>query len=407
MNRILTDDRVKLAFASALIQMTNFLLLLLAKTTISDEDFVFLLTQLATAAIIGAIASLRLEVLMYQAHQGMTRAALLAPIVATAVVIFLTYLGFSVVALVWVKSPILSPLAVPMLLGLALSTVLNFIFVQVQRLNLLLTVRAVQCMVLSVLMTLLVTQSWAPTGGELLFAIGLGYALPAVVSIMRFFAQIPTDKTDFSALNLLDWAMLRRSSLLTLSTGVNSIYANLPLLIAAITQSASFVADFGLIMRAFSAPITLIGQVIGRLFLAAAMRWSIASALVSSGLAHMVSRTMAQSLALYLLFAPMLIGVLYVYREPLNFSELGIVPYLFLAGLGQCLINSVSQVRIPLRDERAFLVFDSLRLLILAIGLSVGANLVPFEVAFGVTSLLLYTSYIPFIFFRIARYSLI
>lgn len=405
MKRILTDDRAKLAFASALIQVTSFLVLLLAKTTISNEDFVFLLTQLALAGIIGAIASLRLEVLMYQAHRCMTRAALLAPIVATIVVIAVSYAGFSVAAAVWIKSPVLSPLAMPMLLGLALSTVLNFAFVQVQRLNLLLAVRAAQCAVLSLLMALLVARWWIPTGGEILLAIGLGYALPAVVSIARFTIQIPTNYTDFPAVNMPDWAMLRRSISLTFSTGLNSIYVNLPLLAAASTQSASFVADFGLIMRAFNAPITLIGQVIGRLFLAAAMRWAIAPVRVPSALARRISRTMAQSLGLYLLITPVLIGVLYFYREQLNFTELGIAPYLFLVGLGQCVINSVSQVRMPLSDERAFLLFDSVRLLGLAIGLYGAARLVPFEIAFAGTSLLLYASYIPFIFLRVSHYS--
>ncbi|MEM5469867.1 MAG: hypothetical protein ACSHWZ_18740 [Sulfitobacter sp.] len=405
MKRILADDRAKLAFASAIVQVTNFLFLLLARIIISDEDFAIVLTQLAIAGIIGAIASLRLEVLMYQAHGCVTRSSILAPILAIAVVIALNYAGFFLAALIWNKSPPLSPIVVPFLLGIALSAVLNFALVQAQRLNLLVAVRSAQCAMLTLLMAFLGTRWWTPSGSELLIAMGLSYLLPSLVLVVRFIAQVPTNNSDFPVCTIPDWVMIRRSISLTFSTGVNSIYVNLPLLAAAATQNASFISDFGLIMRAVNAPITLIGQVTGRLFLASAMHWSIAPERVSSALSGMVWRAMAQSLGLYLLITPVLIGVFYFYREPLNFTNLGIVPYLFLAGLGQCVINSVAQVRTPLHDERAFLMFDSARLLVLTIGLYGGGRMLPFEIAFGGTSLLLYTSYIPFIFLRVARYS--
>jgi hypothetical protein len=194
--------------------------------------------------------------------------------------------------------------------------------------------------------------------------------------------------------------------MLTLSTGVNSVYVNMPLLAAAATQSAGFVADFGLIMRAFTAPITLIFQVIGRLFLADAMRWSIADTRPAQTLNRLISKTMLQSVGLFLFAAPILFAALYLFRAELNFSHLDIAPFLFAAALGQCAINPVSQVRMPLKDEQSFLLFDIVRLLILACGLYIVATFIPFEMAFGATAVLLYTSYILFIRIRVGRYSI-
>lgn len=401
MKRILRDDRAKLALASALVQGTNFSLLLVAKSRISDDDFVFLLTQLATVGILGAIASLRMEVLMYQSHQRITRAALLIPAIATGLFTFFSYAGFFLSVSVWANSPFLSPLAAPMLLGLALSNVLNFAFVQIQRLNLLLSIRVVQCTLIALVMVLVAARWWVPSGDEILLAIGLAYALPSVFSFAMFFAQIPIDNANVLERVLPDWVMFRRSISLTFSTALNSIYVNLPVLAAAATQNAGFVADFGLIMRAFNAPITLVGQVIGRLFLASALRWSTEPGRVPSALTRIVTSTMVQSLGLYLVIAPMVMIALYLYREPLKLSDFNIVPFLFLAGLGQCVINPVSQVRMPLSDERAFLCFDFIRLLALGIGLYVVGRLIPFDVAFGVFSVLLYASYVPFIFHRV------
>jgi E3 ubiquitin-protein ligase DOA10 len=50
-----------------------------------------------------------------------------------------------------------------------------------------------------------------------------------------------------------------------------------------------------------------------------------------------------------------------------------------------------------------FLLFDSLRLVVLSVGLFALSQVLPFEVAFGLTAVVLYTGYIGFIRHRIAR----
>jgi hypothetical protein len=58
---------------------------------------------------------------------------------------------------------------------------------------------------------------------------------------------------------------------------------------------------------------------------------------------------------------------------------------------------------IPINDEHTFLLFDSLRLVVLSVGLLALSQVLPFEVAFGLTAVVLYTGYIGFIRHRIAR----
>jgi hypothetical protein len=403
--RLLTDDRAKLALASALIQVANFLVLLAAKSNATDEQFAFLLTQLAIAGIVGAICSMRLEVLVYQTQKAMTRAALFLPVAAAAIVTGLSFGVYGIVSAIWQDAPVMSFVTIPMMMGLGISAVQNFVFVQVQRLNLLLAARLAQTFALLLLMISLVGNWWSLSGSEILFMIGMAYLVPAAISLLLYAKELPAKGTEHPAFFLPDWMMLKRSLSLTVSTGVNAVYVNLPLLAAAATQSPSFVADFGLIMRAFTAPTTLIGQVIGRLFLAEAMRWSIKPNRTAKALTRPISRTIVQSVGLYILSTPVLIGLFYLYRDALSFSHLGIAPYLFMAGLCQCAVNPISQVRLALTDERAFLLFDVMRLFALMVGVYGLATLIPFEIAFSMTAVTLYVMYIGFIFLRVSRYT--
>jgi hypothetical protein len=355
------------------------------------------------AGIVGAICSMRLEVLVFQAQSGMSRAAILVPAAAIAVVTSIIYLGFGIAAYAGIGAQ-LSPYAAPMILGLGLSSVQNFAFVQVKKLNKLLVARAAQAAALGLLMIPLGAGWWSPTGLQILFLIGLAYVVPAAVSIIRFTRSLPVS-TEPAKAAWPDWTMFKRSFSLTVSTGVNAVYVNLPLLAAAATQSVSFVGDFGLIMRACTAPTTLISQVIGRMFLADALRWSIQPQRKSSDLLRPMSRTILQCMVLYSLMTPVLIGALYLYREELSFSHFGIAPFLFLAGLGQCAINPIGQVRMALSDERAFLFFDMTRLTALGVGLYLLVAVIPYEMAFGMTSFTLYVLNVAFIFARLSRYT--
>jgi hypothetical protein len=50
-----------------------------------------------------------------------------------------------------------------------------------------------------------------------------------------------------------------------------------------------------------------------------------------------------------------------------------------------------------------FLLFDAMRLVLLSVGLFALSQVLPFEVAFGLTAVVLYTGYIGFIRHRVAR----
>lgn len=402
---LLRDDKAKLALASAVIQGANLLFLLLAKATIPDEDLAFVLANLAVAGIIGSIASMRLEVLVFQEEGQMTYAAAAMPLAAMAVVTVASLVGLTVTSSVWSDSLAISPLAVPMVVGLGMSTVQSFLFVQVNKIDLLLAMRVAQGVSLGIVIAVIAFGARTMSGPTVLFLIGMAYAAPSALFMVQFVRRLRPAQSTLPALYWPGRAMIKRSGSLTLSTGVNSLYVNLPLLAAAATQSDSFVTDFGLIRRCFSAPITLSFQTFGRLFLAGAINWSTLPGRTSSALTKMVTRTMAQSTGVLVVASPFLVGLLYVLREPFGFEHLGITPFLVLAAVGQSAVNPVAQVRIALRDEQPFLVFDVFRMAALAIGLYVGARLIPFEVAFGLVSAGLYGVYTAFIFARVSRHS--
>ena len=388
-----------------MIQGANLLVLLVAKATISEADFAFVLTNLAFAGIIGSVATMRLEVLVFQAQGITTYSAALLPSIAIGTVIVASYLANAIFAQIGAASLELSASAIPMIIGLGLSAILAFLFVQDKQLNALLAMRVVQAGMLALLVVALFARIGNLGGEKVLLFIGIGYAAPAFVGLIYVLIQVAPKRAADQPMFAPSYAMVKRSGLLTASTGVNSVYVNLPILAAAATQSAGFVADFGMIMRMFTAPITLIFQVFGRLFLAESIRWSLAKDKAMSALSRLVSKTMARSVVAYACIAPILLGVLFLFRTELDITNLAIAPFLFMAALGQCAINPVSQVRISLNDETAFLFFDFLRLVVLAVGLFVLASAIAFEIAFGLTALSLYTAYIFFIRFRIARQS--
>lgn len=405
--RFLTNDKAKLGLASVLIQVANFIVLLQAKMTISDAEFALVLTQLAIAGIIGATASMRFEILIFQELQRMCFAVVLTPIAAIFVVVSLIFAVCEFIFPFPAQHLSLTPLAIPMMVGLALGTVLTFVFVQAQQLSLLLATRATQAGALGLLVVLVASGSWLPTGQEILFFIGMSYALPSIFWIVYFLVRLAADSAASSfPLYKPEWVMLRRSLSLTFSTAVNSVYVNIPLLAAAATQNASYVADFGLILRSLTAPTTLIAQVNGRLFLKEAINWSILQGRRTAVLSRLIANTMIQCAGVYLIITPVLISLLYTYRVPLNLNHFEIAPYLILATLGQCVINPISQVRIALGDEKTFLIFDTLRLIVLTISLYMLSSFIPFELAFGTAALTLYGTYIAFIFFRVSKYAI-
>lgn len=402
--RRLKGDQAKLGYASILIQVANFAVLLLAKAQISASDFVFLLTQLAIAGMIGAIATMRLEILIYQKFAKMTYAAAVMPIAASLAMIAILYLGVDAIAALGFDALSLSALSIPMMLGLGLSIVLSFLVIQVKQINLLLISRACQAMALGLLTAVLAIGASGINGPTVLMYIGICYLVPATCVLVYFLARFTPDGTDPSPLFLPSWSIFQRAVSLTISTGVNSVYTNLPLLIAAATEPAGFVADFGLILRCFTAPVTFIRQVIGQLYMASAIAWSTSPGRTSKNLYRLSVKAMTQSVVLYLMTAPFLVAVLFFNTEALNITHFYIAPYLGLAALGQCAITIISQVRIPLSDEKAFMLFDFARLAGLALALTLLATLIPFEMAFCLTTMSLYTFFLFFIRSRIARY---
>jgi sugar phosphate permease len=94
---------------------------------------------------------MRLEVLIFHQNGRLSRAAILVPIVAMALVIGLAYAIYGLTAALFAGIGDASFHAIPMMIGLSLSAVTNFTFVQVRQLNPLLAMRVWQGLALAAL----------------------------------------------------------------------------------------------------------------------------------------------------------------------------------------------------------------------------------------------------------------
>mgnify|MGYP006219570709 CR=1 FL=1 len=92
---------------------------------------------------------------------------------------------------------------------------------------------------LAALMAALASGLWGLTGEDVLLLIGLAYAFPAIAYTALAYLRHRPEAHDPPALYLPDAWMLRRALSLSVSTGVNSVYINMPLLAAASTHSHS------------------------------------------------------------------------------------------------------------------------------------------------------------------------
>lgn len=169
----LKGNKAKLGLATALIQAANFAILVVAKVQISVDDFAFLLTQLAVAGIVGAVATLRFEVLIFQAHGRMTYAAAYIAMAAAAVVVGVFVAATSLLAASGFDRLVTSAFAIPMMLGLGLSAAQSFLFIQVGEMTRLLMTRACQAAALGLLTAALILDLWEMQGEDVLLLIGL------------------------------------------------------------------------------------------------------------------------------------------------------------------------------------------------------------------------------------------
>ena len=264
--RIAAGGRGFIALATISVQIANFAMLFFAKGAMSDAAFAFYITQTASAGIIGAFATLRLEMLIYKQFGRMTIAAILVPLAVAALVV-----GVAVPILMAIEHwlnimPDTSYWAGLLMLGIGISTASDFLFIQKKKLRFMLASRLCQAVGLAAIALVLAQRLLELTGTQLLMAQGVVMLMPPLVWLFAYAVTLwqQGDAAPYFIRPTRD--LLWRSGAISTATIVNAVYVNLPILIASASQSVAFTADFGLVSRFLTAPLRLSVRSSGNLF---------------------------------------------------------------------------------------------------------------------------------------------
>ncbi|NIJ36412.1 O-antigen/teichoic acid export membrane protein [Sphingopyxis panaciterrae] len=386
-----------LVLGSLALQGASFLALLILKPRLSEVNFAFFMTQLSWASIVGSVATFRLELLLFQERNRVDRESLISILVFA--ILMLGLVGAALWAISWQAGPavMMSPMAILLALGFGLIEAQTFLCVQLERLGALLVTRAVQAAAL--VGTALV--AWSDFGHDHLFIFyAAGVSVP--VLLWWFYAIARTDGRP--GIHFPTLSVWKRSLSLTLSTLVNNIYANLAILLASATQSPGFVADFGFVMRLLTGPITLIRQAYGHTYLVDAFRLERDDPNPSRALWALTKNAIGRSVATYIVIMIVAIAVLFSANKFLQISNPQMIFLLAIVTIGQVGVNTVATIRTPLRKEKEFLIYDVLRVGVLA-GALTFITALSFDVVFSIFSSLLYAGYLLFIWWRIRAFS--
>lgn len=386
-----------MAFGSLLFQGASFLTLLILKPSLHPGEFAFFITQLSWASILGSVATLRLEIMLFQERGYVDKQSLCSILIFSIAILAIIGLGANVVLAAVGSSTSLPMMSILLAFGFGLMEAQSFLCVQMQRLFELVVTRAMQAGALIV--TALFAWHGLPYNFVFTFY-AVGVALPLLVwcgvAIWRSAGSL-TIHVPAPAI----WA---RSIVLTLSTLVNTVYVNAPIVLASATQSPNFVADFGFVMRLLTGPITLIRQAYGHTYLAEAFRIEREGSSFPEPLWRLTKKAMWRSFATYIaILAAGIILLLALYKF-FQIENPFMIFILSFATIGQTCVNTVTSIRTPIKKEKEFFLFDTARLVILTASLGLVTS-INFDVIFSIVSSSIYVCYILFIRSQIRAYA--
>lgn len=386
-----------IAGSSLGLQVATYFLLFAFKGALTDVEYVVAMAQIAIFSIVGSVASLRLEMLLFQERGGIDRRGVVVPLLVAVAILALAYAGLKGLAAVWPGQMPVAAAALPLGLAFALQDIQNFLCVQTARWRDLLTTRLAQAGLLVAVSLIGGMGGQITSGTALVLAYGLALLVPSLLWMARFGRGLPHEPLANPALN---WPrLLRRSLPMTLSQLINSAYVNLAGLIAIAQLPAAQAADFNFIARLATGPVTLIRQVSGQLFLARALQLDQIGKATAPRIHAMMAAVAVKSTLAYLAAAVLIAGFLFVAHDAAQISHPEmLVPLLFAAG-AQCVAGQLTLIRVVLRDEFAFMLAEVARITaMLAILLSFVA--IPYHWRLGIGSGLIYLGYCAFVWLR-------
>lgn len=378
--------RMSLASSTVIFQLSMLLFLFVLKLKMADAVFGNFLVSLGIASIVGAVASLRSEILITQVDRCVNARTLFWPLsIAVAVVIF-----------VWAISPLISWLflidipvyTMVLAFGLSLQSICQFVLIQETQFFRLLLLRAAQAAILvatSLALLADVAFAWSIWG----FAIAITgpFAIWAVFWL--------TSKRGLAVSSFaFEPSQLRRSAILSLTLLINTAAVNIPIILCVATQNATYAADFGFVMKIFGAPSTLANAMFGQLFMADNIRRDISIPSEAQSVRRAMHKTSVRAIGFVSMISlGIILGVfLLAYFLPGFLTYPILASAIAIAVIAQASFSPVSAIGDIAKLENPFLLFYLARVIVLYGFLSAAMN-VDFSVRFAAINLLVYLGF--------------
>ncbi len=390
----LLSDRASLGVSTITFQLAMLIFIALLKLGVSDAEFSSFLAVIGIAAIVGATASLRSEVLIMQTDRMVGLRTLVWPVmIIVATTLLFWVLRGAIAGLFDVAVP---QYGVVVALAMAVQILGQFVLIQQGHFVRLMIIRAMQAVLL------LLAGAAALAGmpfGQLVWAFSGALLTPfAFWMILWIFRNRSREMGPYR----FSPVQVRRSGVLSLTLLVNTAAVNLPIILCVATQSASYAADFGFLMKVFVAPVTLANAMFGQLFLADNIKRDTTDPEEALAVRKSMRGTSLRAILFYTSLAVPAIAVVYaishflpdlVSRPELSFA-------IILATLAQAAFSPVSQIGDIAKIENSFILLYIVRVLLLYVLLGAAWSL-DYTMVFAIVSLLMYAVFWVYADFRL------
>lgn len=388
--RMIHSTALQMAVGSATFQGASFILVVIAKYAFDAEGFVYFVTQLAWASILGAVASFRLEVMLVQERHAVDRPVLLVTLIVAIVSLAIFGAMTSGIGIALDRDGPVAVTTLLLALGFSLHEAQSFLCVRMERVSQIVATRAVQGVLIGATGFAAFLGWLSPTGTFWAFAMSVTCPLLIWWAISLARASGPM---AFILPDPITWA---RGSYATGSSLLNAGYVNVPILIAAATQNTALVADFGFLMKVLTGPLTLVRQAFGQTFLSRSLTLNSTQYDAQKRLKALLLHTTKLAITSYGTILFVMVALVWTGADVFSIQQPSMIFWLALATIPQAMINPVASVRTTLRRENTFFLYDAFRLLVLTAALILPIGLA-FHITFSLVSGALYFLYWIFI----------
>lgn len=378
--------RPSLITSTVVFQLSMLLFFFILKLQLTSRSFADFLVLIALAAIIGAVASLRSEILITQSDGALYKRTLVWPILIALIICVISWAAGPLVGLLF--SVEVDPHTGIIAFGFALQAIGQFLLIQEERFGQLLILRTIQAGILTCVSLLAfcgLSAHW--------FKGGFAFAMIAPFAVWAGIRLVKKTKQRAPA-HRVTLALVRRSMVLSLTSVINTSAVNIPIILCAATQSATYAADFGFLMKLFAAPVTLANAMFGQLFLAENIKRDI---LQPKEALHVRKSMHGTSMKATLFVTFISIGTIaasyilaYWIPSILNYPSLAIA--ISFAVVAQAGFSPVSFIGDIAKLENPFLIFYVARIAMLY-GLLSSVTIIDYSALFAATNIAVYLSF--------------